>query len=77
MQITIDLIAMQVKQLKRQNEDLKEVKNMFQKLQRQEKKIFDLIYEIRNEELKNEDLILLHDIQHMHDQNFNTKLKYK
>ena len=42
-----------------------------------QKKMFDSIHEMRNEELKNEDLVLLHDTQHMHDRSFNEKLKYK
>ena len=61
MQITIELIAMRARQLKRKNEDLEEIKNMLERMQRQ-KKMFDSVHEMRNEELKDEDLILLHDI---------------
>ena len=39
--------------------------------------MFDSIHEMRNEKLKSENLILLHNTQHMHDQSFNRKLKYK
>ena len=77
MQITTELITMRARHVKRRNEDLKKIKNMFEKMRRQEKKMFDSIYEMRNEELKNENLILLHDIQHMHDRSSNKKLKYK
>ena len=77
MQITIELIAIRAKQLKRKNEDLKKAKNMFERMQRQEKKVFDSFHEMRDEELKSENLVLLHNIQHMHDQSSNRKLKYK
>ena len=50
---------------------------MFEKMRRQEKKEFNSILKMRNEELKSENLILLHDIQYMHDQSFNKRLKYK
>ena len=68
---------MRARQLKRRNEDLEKVKNMLERMRRQEKKMFDSAHEMRDEELKNEDLILLHDIQHMHDRSSNKKLKYK
>ena len=77
MQTTTELIAMRARQLKRRNEDLKKIKNMLERMRRQEKKMFDSAHEMRNEELKSEDLVLLHDIQHMHDRSFNKKLKYK
>ena len=77
MRTTIELIAMRARQLKRKNEDLKEAKNILERMRRQEKKMFDSAHEMRNEELKNENLILLHDIQHMHDRSSNRKLKYK
>ena len=68
---------MRARQLKKRNENLKEAKNMLEKMRRQEKKMFDSIHEMRDEELKSEDLILLHDTQHMHDRSSNKKLKYK
>ena len=68
---------MRAKQLKQRNENLKEVKNMLEKMRRQEKKIFNSIHEMQKEKLKSENLILLHDIQHMYDRSFNRKLKYK
>ena len=68
---------MRARQLKRRNKDLRKAKNMFEKIRRQEKKVFDSTYKMRDKELKSEDLILLHDIQHMHDRSSNRKLKYK
>ena len=68
---------MRARQLKRRNEDLKKAKNMLERMRRQEKKVFDSAHEMRNEELKSEDLVLLHDTQHMHDRSSNRKLKYR
>ena len=62
MQTTIELIAMRARQLKRKNEDLEEIKNMLERMRRQEKKWFNSAHEMRNEELKDKDLVLLHDI---------------
>ena len=71
-----DLIILRARQLKRRNENLTKTIDMMKRM-REIKKIFDDDHEIFDKNIKNDDLILLHEIRHQNDKNSIRKLKYK
>ena len=58
-----NFLTMRARQIQRRDEDLKEIVFFFQQMKKQEKKSFDSVYRIRNELMKSNMTILLHDIK--------------
>ena len=74
---TSDLIAMRARQLERRDVDLAEAADMVRRLREQGKELFDDAHSTRDKEIRQGDMVLLHDTQHEKDKSSRRKLNYK
>jgi hypothetical protein len=72
-----NLLTMRARQLQRRNENMNEAKNLLKRMQKQNKKYFDLKHFATNKNINKNDLVFLYDIQHENNRSINRKLKYK
>ena len=72
-----DLLVMRARQLKKKKEDMTQTVDMMRRMRKQNKELFDDYHEIRNKEIKEKNMIFLHNTQHEKNKNSQRKLNYK